>query len=373
MVIRKEWELGAGSAVAAGTAVRWRGEGWRTQKGRDTIGTSVYVVLVGCDRPRGRPEGGGSQGRVAAGTAGCDGTGSGLADPKRAGYKGHEAHQGAGSAAGSRECWEGSQIGKWHSRRSTRCERLKKVPEGGNSRLPHPPRLDGRKGEREGRSGGGGSGVTLSAKISHIANAMASPVDAFKVHEHGGGGGKLPFWAGRDSTATRQPAAGSSERPSARKGITQKPGMGETIQNTNLFGCTTRAIWDVLGARNLLRGSLGAFATAIDSKGHDKYLLDLIFGNYHWLNTATWAEDDAGDAGDADSEAAFEMAVDSDAAVIYGDDTDNVVMGGRHSRSSSISSGYDLHVPTSGSEHEDDEAVMVCPFMVTRDRKQALY
>ncbi|KAJ6614209.1 hypothetical protein B0H10DRAFT_2436087 [Mycena sp. CBHHK59/15] len=51
---------------------------------------------------------------------------------------------------------------------------------------------------------------------------MVSPVDAFKVHEHGGGGGKLPFWAGRDSTATRQPAAGSSERPSARKGITQK-------------------------------------------------------------------------------------------------------------------------------------------------------
>ncbi|KAJ6611026.1 hypothetical protein B0H10DRAFT_2437738, partial [Mycena sp. CBHHK59/15] len=86
--------------------------------------------------------------------------------------------------------------------------------------------------------------------------------------------------------------------------------------------------------------------------------------------TATWAEDDAGDVGDANSEAAFEMAVDSDAAVIYGDDTDDVVMGGQHSRSGSISSGYDLHVPTSSSEHEDDEAVMVSAVQVKVDQSR---
>ncbi|KAJ6558923.1 hypothetical protein B0H10DRAFT_1967179 [Mycena sp. CBHHK59/15] len=231
----RRWEAADRAAGTAGCGGMRSGLADPRREGNDR--ETPEEARVGCDGPQEWLEGsaswGGRWGQVA-GNGGLRQHGEWVGRPKRAGHDGGWSVVGAGSGQRRERRAVTARGAGWptQKRRDTRGMCLCEVLAGCNR--PRGRRERGRKREVRGGkpdwAAGGRGAVEAEVVPYHKRTGIACRhFQGPQTRRYGtvnneleGSGSKLPFSAGRDSTATHQQAAGSSKRPSTCKEITQK-------------------------------------------------------------------------------------------------------------------------------------------------------
>ncbi|KAJ6608942.1 hypothetical protein B0H10DRAFT_1954982 [Mycena sp. CBHHK59/15] len=190
----RRWEAADRAAGTAGCGGMWSGLADPRREGNDR--ETPEEARVGCDGPQEWLEGsaswGGQWGQVA-GNGGLRQHGEWVGRPKRAGHDGGWSMVGAGSGQQRERQAATARGAGWltQKRRDTRDTCLCEVLAGCDrprGRREHGGKREVRGGKPDWVAGGRGAveAEVVVSKEVHITSALASPVGTFKVHKHAG-------------------------------------------------------------------------------------------------------------------------------------------------------------------------------------------